>query len=251
LLNPGFETFTGTADDDADDVFDNWANNNAGVSYIDATTVKHGGTYAAKLHCDGGPGSRALFTQTATVSPLDSYEFSIWTRGDGTRSAYLGVEDATNSAWITDMSACGVSGTTYAQKKYDFLVPATCTSVRVYVALYAAGDVYVDDGSLKKIIGGDIVVSGNGLFRSANSGSVYKIAGATVVSADVTPTAGPTFDHLHLTTGPITVAGTQVVGARAIDARLADTPNSGDATTDGIIAALQALVLAHGLGASS
>ena len=46
--------------------------------------------------------------------------------------------------------------------------------------------------------------------------------------------------------GNFKVDGVQVVSNRVIDARIADVPNSGDATTDGIIAAMQAAWLAHG-----
>lgn len=51
--------------------------------------------------------------------------------------------------------------------------------------------------------------------------------------------------------GDIYISGVKVVGARVVDARLSATPNSGDATTDGLIDALRDLVLSHGLGASS
>ena len=52
-------------------------------------------------------------------------------------------------------------------------------------------------------------------------------------------------------TGVYKVDDVQVVSNRVIDARLADTPNSGDATTDGLIDALRDLVLSHGLGAAA
>ena len=83
------------------------------------------------------------------------------------------------------------------------------------------------------------------------SGKQYYISSTPVVNQDVTTTAGPTFDHLHLTTGPITVAGTQVVGARVVDARADDVANSGDATTDGLIDALRDAMIAHGLIAAA
>jgi hypothetical protein len=47
------------------------------------------------------------------------------------------------------------------------------------------------------------------------------------------------------------VAGTQVVGARIIDARADDVANSGDATTDGLIDALRDAMIAHGLIAAA
>jgi hypothetical protein len=51
--------------------------------------------------------------------------------------------------------------------------------------------------------------------------------------------------------GAYYVDGTQVVSSRVIDARLNNTPNSGNATTDDLIDALRDLVLSHGLGAAS
>jgi hypothetical protein len=47
------------------------------------------------------------------------------------------------------------------------------------------------------------------------------------------------------------VAGTQVVGARVVDARCDDAVNSGDATTDGVIDALRDAMIAHGLIAAA
>ena len=47
------------------------------------------------------------------------------------------------------------------------------------------------------------------------------------------------------------VDGTQVVGARVIDARCDDTVGSGDATTDGVIDALRDAMITHGLIAAA
>ncbi len=47
------------------------------------------------------------------------------------------------------------------------------------------------------------------------------------------------------------VNGTQVVGARVIDARADDALNSGDATTDGVIDALRDAMITHGLIAAA
>jgi hypothetical protein len=42
-------------------------------------------------------------------------------------------------------------------------------------------------------------------------------------------------------------AGVQILGARVVDARIDDTINSGDATTDGVIDAIRDAIVAHGL----
>lgn len=52
-------------------------------------------------------------------------------------------------------------------------------------------------------------------------------------------------------TGNIEIDGTQVITNRIIDARIDDAPNSGDATTDGIIAAIQSIIQTHGLAAAA
>jgi len=78
-------------------------------------------------------------------------------------------------------------------------------------------------------------------FRKANSGA--NTWGAwTGIDQAIGATAGPTFDHIHLTTGPITVAGTQVVGAQATaQANLKADYTTGDLDSEAeIIAAINA-----------
>jgi len=71
--------------------------------------------------------------------------------------------------------------------------------------------------------------------------TVAEISGAGLVWADV----GFNADEYYQ------VAGTQVVGARVVDARCDDTINSGDATTDGVIDALRDAMITHGLIAAA
>jgi hypothetical protein len=59
------------------------------------------------------------------------------------------------------------------------------------------------------------------------------------------------FGGIVNTTESYQVDGTQVVSNRVVDARIDDTPNSGDATTDGIIAAIQTALVSHGLMAAA
>jgi hypothetical protein len=51
--------------------------------------------------------------------------------------------------------------------------------------------------------------------------------------------------------GTLTIGGAQVVGARVVDARIDDTINSGDATTDGVIDAIRDALITHGLMAAA
>lgn len=52
-------------------------------------------------------------------------------------------------------------------------------------------------------------------------------------------------------TGVYKVDGVQVVGPRVVDARIDDTINSGDATTDGVIDAIRDALIAHGIIAAA
>jgi hypothetical protein len=92
--------------------------------------------------------------------------------------------------------------------------------------------------------------SANAQYRTAVGYGTVGVADNSVTIGRATDTIycpGPAVDIA----GVYKVSGTQVVGPRVVDARLADTPNSGDATTDGLIDALRDLILSHGLGASS
>lgn len=61
-----------------------------------------------------------------------------------------------------------------------------------------------------------------------------------------------THTGLDITSGQaLKVNGTQVVGARVVDARCDDAINSGDATTDGVIDALRDAMITHGLIAAA
>jgi hypothetical protein len=65
----------------------------------------------------------------------------------------------------------------------------------------------------------------------------------------ITATHG--FDISTSSGGVYKIGGTQVVGARVIDARCDDTINSGDATTDGVIDSLRDAMITHGLIAAA
>ena len=82
-------------------------------------------------------------------------------------------------------------------------------------------------------------------FESLTKGATlnYMIHGA----ADITFGMG-----INIATGKTyQIAGTQVIGARVVDARCDDVINSGDATTDGVIDALRDAMITHGLIAAA
>ena len=77
----------------------------------------------------------------------------------------------------------------------------------------------------------------------------FKLQIAGVAPAEVLSIVGTGLD---LPTGKVvSVAGTQVVGARVVDARCDDAINSGDAITDGVIDALRDCLITHGLIAAA
>lgn len=77
----------------------------------------------------------------------------------------------------------------------------------------------------------------------------FKLQIAGAATAEVLSIVGTGID---LPTGKVmSVAGTQVVGARVVDARCDDVANSGDATTDGLIDALRDAMITHGLIAAA
>jgi hypothetical protein len=80
-------------------------------------------------------------------------------------------------------------------------------------------------------------------------------SGADNLSIALTPAGTGTInlssDVLIATSKVIKINALQVVGARVVDARIADTPNSGDGTTDGLIDAMRDAMIAHGLMAAA
>jgi hypothetical protein len=77
---------------------------------------------------------------------------------------------------------------------------------------------------------------------AGNAAPHFRTENGTVIKLDqpIDTTAGPTFDHIH-------VAGAKVIGARVLNRAFANVPNSGDAGTDALIAALRDALIAHGL----
>ena len=63
--------------------------------------------------------------------------------------------------------------------------------------------------------------------------------------------AGALWSDLSVDTLTYKVSGTQVVGARVVDARCDDAINTGDATSDGVIDSLRDAMIAHGLIAAA
>lgn len=92
-------------------------------------------------------------------------------------------------------------------------------------------------------------ISKNGAGRGATDGGIELFS---LTEAGVATWSSVTQTGLNITTGQVLqVGGTQVVGARVVDARCDDAINSGDATTDGVIDALRDAMISHGLISTS
>ena len=258
IENGGFESWGSST------YLNSWTAVLAGSSTVNReSTEKHGGSYSCRFDIDSS-NSKVYIYQTTPLVYGTKHNVSFWyktesgktCRGcayyqDGGITYYLQTDgtwkDETDPGWIGYSFSGNVTNIAWTQFQLSFNAPNTSSSVVWLLDNMAAASssLYFDDFVLSCAV----LVADGGV--NITSGNTYQIADVDAVNQDVTTTAGPTFDHLHLTTGPITVAGTQVVGARVVDARADDVANSGDATTDGLIDALRDCLLSHGLLAAS
>ncbi|MDD5533489.1 MAG: hypothetical protein PHC52_11905 [Syntrophales bacterium] len=123
---------------------------------------------------------------------------------------------------------------------------------------FRAGSSYADLNIVNGITGGTFgainFYTDNTLRTKITPGGSVLIGATAAVGTEKLRVDGTSYhdDDILLASGKVVkVNSVQVLGTRVVDARFANTPNSGDATTDGIIAALQALVISHGLGAAA
>ena len=175
--------------------------------------VDTGGNAAYSYHASGG-----TLTQTAANLAV-ALRGNRWYKLVYTVSGTTGTVGAVTVPATVATAATALTITNAVGAIIYFKTVASPTDFVISAAAGSAGCAFVlDDLSLKEIQGGDAFVGGTvyGLNHDAQNG-VYK------------------------------VNGTQVVGARVIDARADDAINSGDATTDGVIDCLRDAMIAHGL----
>lgn len=132
LSDPGFET--GGV----------W-NDYPGTSTItDELVVVHGGAHALK-HTTALPTPGYVMGVVYTVGNTP-YVLSYWTRGDGTNAGRIRVLGAVGGDIIATTST-GVTGVTYTQVQHQFVTPANCPFVHVYLYGPTAdgGVCYFDD----------------------------------------------------------------------------------------------------------
>jgi hypothetical protein len=168
ISNPGFESFTGTADDETTDDFDNWGESAGGAGgYLDASTTCHAGTYSIKIN--RGAGVESLAYQSATMNLDQGYAVTFYGKSDGTgtgevwlRFAYSGsfyyLQDdlttwSTSENWIDDLAVL-TSDTDFTKKEIHFYMASTGDSPEtVQVRIKSStnnGVVYFDAFNVRK-----------------------------------------------------------------------------------------------------
>lgn len=152
VLNPGFETHTGTEDDDTSDTWTSWTDSVSDGKLLAMSDSVHGGSRAIKMIA-GASFNTFVRTGHRTVVAGRSMRLSFWTRGDATYEGRYSVRDVTHSTWIISNTPTGVTSATYAQVIADFQIPTGCTTI--YIVLYCPGTntgfAYFDDVSCKEL----------------------------------------------------------------------------------------------------
>ena len=224
VQNPGFET----AGAGAPDLFGSWTESAGGSTIADEGVTVHAGSHAVK-HTTAAPLAGQV-SQAFTVRANAPYTLSYWTEGDGVDDGQIQVYDETNGANIIAIQDTGVTAAAYAQVAHNFITPAKCASITVYLhgPSADAGVAYFDDvalydGSPSPFALGDQGPGldwDNGAELLANTGFETAGAGAPDVFGSWTETAG---DGAIASTG---VAGEFYAGAAAAKLTAGATANT-------------------------
>jgi hypothetical protein len=251
ITDGGMETWASATD------LTNWAEALAGTSTINReATSPHGGTYCVRMDIDAS-NSMPILTAAVTLVPGKYYSLSFWYKTDSLATALVQILDTMGNVYLTDAGAWSASGAysslpenlAWTRYQIDFQAHASYTDYYINFASLSAASlsVWFDDASLIDLLE----------FGGAN----------TLINQSLTTTAGPTFDHLHITAdvnaATFSVGANQVVGARAVtQAALKADYTTGDLDTEAeVIAAINATnagfntllakVKTHGLLASA
>lgn len=159
VTNPGFETRSG-------DDFGTWEEAlGVGGAITAETTI---------VHTDGGVSCKMVQATPATNCNIGNYitktqhgrtyEFSFWTRGDGTNAGRYAIKDQTHNTWpVAFATTTGVTGTTWTKVTVSVTAPGSPGDGAVGYYLYfiapaaAGGTAYFDDAS---VIGKNIDFTG-------------------------------------------------------------------------------------------
>jgi hypothetical protein len=119
IQNTGFETGAGNP------VFGSWPQSIGDGAIAVEGTLVHSGSQAAKL--TSGPTANTFINQYFTVTPGSTYQFTFWTRGDGTNTGRYQIYDGTHGASIIVATSTGISGTAYQLVTGTFTAPVGTT----------------------------------------------------------------------------------------------------------------------------
>lgn len=211
--NAGFETFTGTEDDGTTDDFANWAEV---TDTCDATTTKHGGTYAVNLRSAAGTQAQIRTSVSTQSTGAFTYRVSGWSRGDGTNAGEIQLRDVTNASYIFTWVSTGITGTSYQYYEKQGTAGAGCSSLLYYLRSDAGTkQSWFDDVEIRRQLDtlwvqttgsdtdDDTVKTLSEAFetRGSHSGGVFVIGAGTY---DESITVDSSFTKM-VTTGEVTV----------------------------------------------
>ena len=141
---------------------------------------------------------------------------------------------------------------------------SAATELNVYGALSVhdsqnltvyGGSVQVSSPDNTKVYSFSISNAGVGQFTLISGSAYLSFSNFSAIQFPTTVFYSSVLDcstHINVASGKVyKVNNVQVVGARVVDARISNTPNSGDATTDDLIDAMRDAMLAHGLMAAA
>jgi lysophospholipase L1-like esterase len=126
-----------------------------GVAALDREgTIKHGGSYSAKLTNGASAGHYAaiISADITNIVPGQTYRFSVWHYGDGTNNSAYNVEWWTGASWTGQQTGVlAHSAASWGQVSVDVVAPANATKARLTLRNQSAavGQVsYFDDASV-------------------------------------------------------------------------------------------------------
>ncbi|MEN6301356.1 MAG: carbohydrate binding domain-containing protein, partial [Armatimonadia bacterium] len=209
LSNASFETLTGSG---TPDNFANWTEYISGSQDIQQAGGAQSGSYCLEF-TSKADGSNPYITQAVACDDGMTYRLAYWTKGDGTHQAahvvYVSQDSGATYYKIIAVEDSGVTGTTWTEITRDITTPTGSTHIMVGLLgpYNAVGTAYVDNVSLRKRFGGEVM---------------EEFAGESVLSALVT-VAEQTGEHFTLSPN-----GREVLWLRK------DAPDSGVRAIGGI-----------------
>lgn len=145
LANTGFEE-SGSGGD----TFAGWTDSTGTIA--DETTLVARDGHAVRL---ANNGSNGIIYQDVTVEAKAEYRFTVYTRGDGSAAdGSVAIQDVTGGTVTLIDEATGVTQDQYRRVTYEFVTPASATTIRVVLYNTNSQSVYFDQASLVRLIDG-------------------------------------------------------------------------------------------------